>query len=113
MGGRPGGLGATHTVFAHNIVQGGAEAAIIEGPYPDAEWRDNILWHTSPGAMPRGTYELTDPRLVADPSGIRRPGPGSPALDRGHRDPLPEPVDPGATAPLTPEALLRLIRDPR
>ncbi len=113
MGGRAGGLGATHTVFARNVIQGGQEAATIEGPYADGEWRGNILWQTSPGAMPRGTYEVVDPRLVAGPSGVRRPGPGSPALDRGRGDPLPEPVDQGATAPLTPEALLRLIRDPQ
>ena len=90
MGRRPNGLGATRTVFAHNIVQGGGEAATIEGPYPDAEWRGNILWQTAgPGALPRGTYEVADPRLTADKTGILRP------------------------APLTPETLLDLIREPR
>jgi Chondroitinase B len=90
MGRRPNGLGATRTVFAHNIVQGGGEAATIEGPYPDAEWRGNILWQTAgPGAMPKGTYEVEDPRLTADKNGILRP------------------------ALLTPETLLDLIREPR
>jgi poly(beta-D-mannuronate) lyase len=90
MARRPGGLGATRTVFAHNIVQGGGDAATIEGPYPDAEWSANILWQTAgPGAMPKGAYEVMDPRLVADQSGILR------------------------AAPLTPEEILRLIHDPR
>jgi poly(beta-D-mannuronate) lyase len=90
MGRRAGGLGATHTVFAHNIVQGGGDAATIEGPYPDAEWRGNILWQAAgPGSMPKEGYEVVDPGLVADKIGILRP------------------------VPLAPEAMLRLIRDLR
>jgi Chondroitinase B len=114
MGRRANGLGATRTVFAHNIVQGGGEAATIEGPYPDAQWNGNILWHTAgPGAMPKGTYEIVNPLLVAGAGGVLRPGPGGPALGRARGAQPPVEVDTDAMAPLTPEALLRIIRDPR
>jgi poly(beta-D-mannuronate) lyase len=114
MGRRPSGLGATRTVFAHNIVQGGGDAATIEGPYPDAEWTGNILWKTAgPGAMPKGTYEIVNPLLVADAGGVLRPGPGSPALGPARGGHPPVEVDREALTPLTPEALLRLIRDSR
>jgi len=73
------GLGATRTTVAHNVIQAGGPAAYIDGPFPDAIWRDNTVWQTSLGLMP--------------PEGgvIRRPV-------------IPEPH------PLTPEALLALIR---
>jgi poly(beta-D-mannuronate) lyase len=111
MGRRPNGLGATHTVFAHNVIQGGGEAARIEGPYPYAEWHGNVLWRTAgPGSMPKDAYEIADPRLVASDSGLLRPGPGGPVLAGGHGDDPPVAVDADAMTPLTPESLLQAIR---
>lgn len=59
---RDNGLGATRTVFANNVIQGGGPAASIGGPYPGGVWRDNIIWETSgPGSMPASTYRESRP----------------------------------------------------
>jgi hypothetical protein len=80
MSARTNGLGAARTTFAGNAIQGGGEAAAIAGPYPGGVWRDNILWQTG--------------------------GPGAlPA--GGYREAKP---DLKPLKPLTPEALLALIR---
>ena len=82
MTGRDKGMGATRTTFAGNIIQGGGPAAAIDGPYPGAIWRNNLVWQTAgPGAMPAGTYREAEP--------------------------APRP----AATPLTPEGLLRMIRN--
>ena len=44
MSGRTNGLGATNTVFAQNIVQGGGEAAGLSGPYTGGVWSGNLIW---------------------------------------------------------------------
>jgi len=68
MSGREKGLGATRTTIAHNIIQGGGPAAVIDGPMPDAIWRDNTIWQTSgPGMMPPDTY-VTKARVVSAPT---------------------------------------------
>src|SRR6266540_2619614 len=65
MSGRDKGLGATRTTFARNVIQGGGVAAAVDGPYPGAVWKDNILWQTGgPGAMPAGSYEERKPTIV-------------------------------------------------
>jgi poly(beta-D-mannuronate) lyase len=80
--GRTNGLGATNTVFANNILQGGGTAAGLSGPYTGGVWAGNILWNTAgPGAMPDGTYDVVDPLLVAKAKGVFRPQAGSPAID--------------------------------
>jgi poly(beta-D-mannuronate) lyase len=57
MSGRAKGLGATRTTYAHNVIQGGGPAAVIDGPDPDAIWRDNKIWQTSgAGMMPPDSY---------------------------------------------------------
>jgi hypothetical protein len=57
MTARDKGLGAVRTVFANNTIRGGGPAASIDGPYPGAVWRENVLWQTAgPGAMPAGSY---------------------------------------------------------
>ncbi len=82
MTGRTNGLGATNTVFANNILQGGGAAAGLNGPYTGGVWEGNIIWQTaSPGAMPAGTYDEVDPLLAARAHGIFRPRHGSPAID--------------------------------
>ena len=134
MAAREGGLGATHTVFANNVVQGGEVAARLEGPYTDGVWGGNILWRTAgAGAMPEGTYEVLDPLLAAAANGVFRPRPGSPVIDSARGDypavtvdidgqPRTGKKDRGADEVsaahalaelLTPDALLRLIRGPR
>jgi poly(beta-D-mannuronate) lyase len=81
MTARDNGLGAVRTLFANNIIQGGGVAASIDGPYPGGVWRGNVIWQTAgPGAMPAGTYKDAPP-----------------------------PAGPAAK-PLTPDALLRMIR---
>lgn len=77
----PAALGATNTVFAHNILLGGGTAAKIEGPYAGGQWRGNILWDTAPGDLPREGYLRADPLLQTDDSGVQRPAAGSPAID--------------------------------
>ncbi|HEY3455216.1 MAG TPA: polysaccharide lyase 6 family protein [Bryobacteraceae bacterium] len=80
--GRTNGLGATDTVFANNILQGGGSAASLSGPYTGGVWSGNIIWQTAgPGVMPPGTYDEVDPLLVAKANGLFRPQDGSPAID--------------------------------
>jgi poly(beta-D-mannuronate) lyase len=82
MTGRTNGLGATDTVFANNIIQGGAAAASLNGPYTGGEWSGNIIWNTTgAGAMPDGTYDVVDPLLEPKAKGVFRPQTGSPAID--------------------------------
>ena len=49
---RDGGLGATGATIAHNVIRGGGPAAYIDGPFPDAIWRDNSVSRTTLGLMP-------------------------------------------------------------
>jgi poly(beta-D-mannuronate) lyase len=75
------GLGATDATIAHNVIVGGGPAAVIDGPFPGAVWRDNAVWtQAGAGAMPDDTYEKAK---------------------RAFKIPR----------PLTPEALLTLIRN--
>jgi poly(beta-D-mannuronate) lyase len=43
---RANGLGATHTVFANNIIRGGGPAVSLQGPYTGGAWSGNIVWQT-------------------------------------------------------------------
>jgi poly(beta-D-mannuronate) lyase len=130
MTGRINGLGATNTVFANNILQGGGTAASLNGLYIGGVWSSNIIWATGgPGDMPAGTFDEVDPLLEAKANGVFRPATGSPAIDSATGDypavtfdadgqPRTDPKDRGAdevstasvTATfLTPGDLLRLI----
>jgi len=130
MTGRTNGLGATNTVFANNIVQGGGAAAGLNGLYTGGEWGGNIIWETAgAGAMPAGSYDAVNPLLESKAKGVFRVRPGSPAIDSATGDypvvvfdldgqPRRGPKDKGAdehsTYPasaefLTPGAILRLI----
>jgi poly(beta-D-mannuronate) lyase len=87
MTGRTNGLGATNTVFANNILQGGGAAASLNGSYTGGVWSGNIIWETAgAGAMPAESYELVDPLLESKANGLFRPQPGSPAIDSGAND---------------------------
>ena len=81
MDNRKGGLGATHTTFAHNLVQGGGQVATLGGPHLSAVWSGNLLWKTGPaGDVPTAGFTTADPRLIADSAGILHLPPDSPAL---------------------------------
>jgi poly(beta-D-mannuronate) lyase len=87
MTGRTNGLGATNTVFANNILQGGGAAASLNGIYTGGVWSSNIIWQTAgAGAMPAGTYDEIDPLLAPDAFGVFRPQTGSPAIDTATGD---------------------------
>lgn len=84
MNGRKNGLGATHTTFANNLVQGGGKAVAISdtAPYTKPVWSGNLFWKTAgAGDIPASGYTTADPRLVADASGVFHLADGSPAID--------------------------------
>lgn len=64
MSGRTGGMGATRTTFASNVIQGGGAAAAIDGPYPGAVWTGNTIWQTTPGVMPAAGYREQKPKIA-------------------------------------------------
>ena len=67
MAGRANGLGARRATIAHNIIQGGGPAAVIDGPFPDPIWRDNTVWQTAGlGVMAEG-YTQKKPAIKAPP----------------------------------------------
>jgi poly(beta-D-mannuronate) lyase len=71
MQGRKNGMGATNVKVASNIIEGGKEAAKIEGPYLNASWSDNIIFQTAgAGDMPEGSFVTKDPKLSKDNAGI-------------------------------------------
>jgi hypothetical protein len=130
MTGRTNGLGATNTVFANNILQGGGAAASLNGLYTGGVWSGNIIWETAgAGVMPIGTFDEVNPLLEPKANGVFRPRPESPAIDSAIGDHAAvtvdmdgqtraEPKDRGAdevsSGPvsarlLTPGVLLRLI----
>ena len=73
MAGRRDGLGAPRTTFTGNIIVGGNEVAQIGGPYPDAVWKDNIVWNNEKlGDMPESGMRRADPGpLSPEKFGIR------------------------------------------
>ena len=77
----PEALGATNTTFANNLIQGGATAVRISGPYPGAVWSGNLLWNVPrPGDLPASGFILADPGLVGQTGGIKRLRADSPAI---------------------------------
>ena len=74
------GLGATHFVFANNIIQGGDRAVSIHGPLPDAKWEGNIVWETSDGELPSSGFVSTDPHLEHEAGSTFRLKAQSPAI---------------------------------
>jgi hypothetical protein len=84
MGGRTGGLGATNTIFANNIIQGGSTAVSIStnGTYANPTWDGNIIWNVgNVGTIPASGYTSVDPQLAPDANGVQHLQPGSPAID--------------------------------
>jgi len=71
---RTNGMGATFTTFSNNIIQGGGPAATITGPYPNAQWKGNILFNVkNAGAIPADGYTQTDPKLSRSAGGYYTP----------------------------------------
>jgi poly(beta-D-mannuronate) lyase len=69
MAPRNNGLGAPRTTFSENILIGGNVAAKIGGPYPDAVWKDNIVWNVRElGDMPKDTFRSIDPGVITPES---------------------------------------------
>lgn len=79
---RKSGLGATHLVFANNIIQGGDRAVSIHGPLPGAKWAGNFIWKTTEGDIPSGGYVALDPHLESDTDNKFRLKAHSTAIDR-------------------------------
>jgi poly(beta-D-mannuronate) lyase len=68
---RKDGMGATNVKVVNNIIEGGNQAAKIQGPYVNASWSGNIIFQTTgAGDMPGGTYVLKDPALRKDKFGV-------------------------------------------
>jgi poly(beta-D-mannuronate) lyase len=60
---RENGLGATRTTIAHNVIQGGGPAAVIQGPFADPIWRDNTIWDIPAGVMPDEGFRKQKPAI--------------------------------------------------
>jgi poly(beta-D-mannuronate) lyase len=73
MARRNNGLGAHRTTIAENTIVGGNVVAQIEGPFPGAVWRDNIVWNNDNlGDMPESGMRRVDPgSLSPETFGIR------------------------------------------
>ena len=82
MNRRNGGLGATHLVFANNIIQGGDHAVYANGPLPDAKWVGNFVWKTLEVDIPPDGYVSMDPQLESGADIRFRLKARSPAIDR-------------------------------
>jgi poly(beta-D-mannuronate) lyase len=81
MSGRTGGLGATGTTFANNILQGPGTLADLNGTYSGATWAGNIRWNNNaPGDLPSNGYTTVNPLLAKDANGVYHIQSGSPAI---------------------------------
>ncbi|WP_316817372.1 polysaccharide lyase 6 family protein [Pedobacter nyackensis] len=66
----PIGLGAVDITIANNVIQGGEEAALINGPFVNPKWEGNVIYNVKgPGSMPEGSFKMLDPELVHDATG--------------------------------------------
>ena len=66
----PIGLGAIDITIVNNLIQGGEEAASINGPFLNPKWGGNVIYKVKgPGSIPEGAYKMMDPKLIRDASG--------------------------------------------
>nr|WP_226904965.1 polysaccharide lyase 6 family protein [Pedobacter schmidteae] len=66
----PIGLGAVDVTIANNLIQGGEEAALINGPFANPKWEGNVIYKVKgPGSIPEGAFKIKDPKLVRTASG--------------------------------------------
>jgi poly(beta-D-mannuronate) lyase len=59
MAGRNNGYGASGIDFSDNLIRGGIPVS-INGLYPGAIWKGNIIWNTTGGDMPQSGYTNAD-----------------------------------------------------
>ena len=91
----PEALGATNTIFANNLIQGGETAVKIAGPYPGAVWKANVIWQVRKiGDIPLDGFRQVDPLLV-DPSPYDLQGANAAVCARPDQLPLAQPVTGG------------------
>jgi hypothetical protein len=85
MAGRRGGLGASNTIVANNIFQGGGTVAHIDNGAPySGTWTNNICWETSNiGSMPVSGCSNVNPLLLKDANGQCHLRSDSPAIHAG------------------------------
>jgi poly(beta-D-mannuronate) lyase len=77
----PIGLGAIDITIVNNLIQGGGEAAVINGPFANPKLEGNIIFDVKgPGSIPEGAYKILDPKLVRDATGTFHLQVGSPDL---------------------------------
>jgi poly(beta-D-mannuronate) lyase len=63
-------LGATDITIINNVIQGGEEAALINGPFLNPKWEGNIIYQTKgAGNMAEGSYKTLDPKMVRNATG--------------------------------------------
>lgn len=66
----PIGLGAADISVLNNLIQGGEEAAVINGPFLRPKWAGNVIYKVKgPGSIPEGAYKTQDPKLVRHATG--------------------------------------------
>lgn len=66
----PIGLGATDITIVNNLIQGGEEAALINGPFVNPKWQGNVIYQTKgAGSIPEGAYKTLDPKLARNATG--------------------------------------------
>ena len=106
MPGRNNGLGATNITFANNIIEGG-EAVSVQGSYTNPVWKDNILWNTTGGSMPAGSYKIIEPGLKKDSFGVFHPTLKNQAFGSGKYESIPSNNKPLTTEDVGPAAGLK------
>lgn len=80
---RSNGLGATNIIFANNIIQGGNEAARIDGTLQNPVWEGNLIWETEGvGNIPEKGFIETDPKLKLEKPGGAHLAEDSPAIGK-------------------------------
>ncbi|RPD39002.1 polysaccharide lyase 6 family protein [Chitinophaga barathri] len=79
---RPNGIGSTFITLAYNVIQGGNEAASIQGPlYLNPSFKGNIIYNTKgAGQLPDSGFVQVNPMLQKDKAGIYHLQKGSPAI---------------------------------
>lgn len=74
------GLGATSISIVANIIEGGGPAAKIAPGLVGAFWQNNILYKASAGDMPKGSFQVIDPKLEKNANQIFHLTASSPAI---------------------------------
>jgi len=85
----PIGLGAIDITIANNLIQGGNEAALINGPFVNPKWEGNVIYKVKgAGSIPEGGYKTMDPKLVLNATGTYHLEGANPGLNVAGAYPL-------------------------